>query len=27
MDRETGNARVDDLHFKLLSFTGSPDVG
>jgi len=27
MDRETGNARVDDPRFKLLSFTGSPDIG
>lgn len=27
MDRETGNAMVSDERFKLLSFTGSPDVG
>ncbi|MGI8403334.1 MAG: aldehyde dehydrogenase family protein, partial [Thermomicrobiales bacterium] len=27
MDRETGNAMVSDARFKLLSFTGSPDVG
>lgn len=27
MDRETGDARVDDPRFKLLSFTGSPDIG
>lgn len=27
MDRETGNAMVSDPRFKLLSFTGSPDVG
>jgi glyceraldehyde-3-phosphate dehydrogenase (NADP+) len=27
MDREVGNAMVGDPRFKLLSFTGSPDVG
>ena len=27
MDREVGDALVDDPRFKLLSFTGSPDVG
>lgn len=27
MDRDTGNAMVSDERFKLLSFTGSPDVG
>ncbi|MGB3304701.1 MAG: aldehyde dehydrogenase family protein [Thermomicrobiales bacterium] len=27
MDRETGNRMVSDERFKLLSFTGSPDVG
>lgn len=27
MDRETGDAMVEDDRFKLLSFTGSPDVG
>jgi acyl-CoA reductase-like NAD-dependent aldehyde dehydrogenase len=27
MDRETGNLLVTDERFKLLSFTGSPDVG
>ncbi len=27
MDREVGNAMVEDERFKLLSFTGSPDVG
>jgi glyceraldehyde-3-phosphate dehydrogenase (NADP+) len=27
MDRETGDALVEDSRFKLLSFTGSPDVG
>ena len=27
MDRETGNTMVSDERFKLLSFTGSPDVG
>src|SRR3954451_6668412 len=27
MDREVGNALVEDDRFKLLSFTGSPDVG
>ena len=27
MDRQTGNAMVEDPRFKMLSFTGSPDVG
>ena len=27
MDREVGDALVEDPRFKLLSFTGSPDVG